>query len=349
LAREDLLGRVWRFRRSDGPVFAERVRLISDGAIAGHDGAFEAFWSLDGDTVVFHAANGLPTTRFATVDRRTDGHLTLAGDFLLAPELALRFVLESAPPHAPAPGTQRLAVAMGLAGRLDALLVLFNSIGKPFDGLDTRWEFYDLPRRLGLDHVRLAERIDPAHWYVDQAATICALLEPIIARGYRRIILAGLSSGGYASLLIGSMLGLRHPGIALDSFTINPQTGHAAAHRSFMASLPAAMPPAVMDDATFATIADHPHEIAALLRSAPAGATMRHHLFYDHDNPAERYYVDLVRDCQLVEPIPVHFGVGHMAGCIALMERAVVQDAIADALAADQAAASASRSVLRNR
>jgi hypothetical protein len=335
LSRADILGRVWRFRRSDGPVFADRVRLISDGAIAGHSGAFEAFWTLADDVVTFHALNGVPTTRFSDVARPDSGSLTLAGNFLIAPELALRFVLESAAPAPAVLPTQRLNIAMALGGATDALLVLFNSIGKPFDGLDTRWEFYDLPRRLALDHVRFAERIDPAHWYVDQAATICAMLEPIIARGYRRVILAGLSSGGYASLLIGTMLGIRHPGLTLDSFTINPQTGHAPAHRRIMVSLPAAIPPAVMDDATYSVIADRPHEIAALLQSSSGAQSARHHVFYDHDNAAERYYIDLLQGFANVTLHPSHFGVGHMSGCIALMERQVVHDAIANLLATD--------------
>ncbi|SIQ39750.1 hypothetical protein [Acidiphilium rubrum] len=350
ITHADLLGRTWQYRRSDGPVFAERVRLISDGAVAGHDGAFEALWTLEDGIVTFHASNGVATTRFTEVTRHDNGRIVIAGDFMLAPELELRFILDSMRASATAPpAPQRLNVAMSLGGSLDALLVLFNSIGRPFDGRDTRWEFYDLPRCLALDHVRFAERVDPARWYVDQADTICAMLAPIIRCGYRRVVLSGLSSGGFASLMIGTMLSQRHPELAVDSFTINPQTGHAPAHRAVMAGLPPAIPPAVMDDATYTAYAGRGDEISELLEALPRTARLTHHVFYDHDNPAERYYVDLIRRFDQVVATPYRFGVGHMSGCLALMERGVVHDAIMDMLAADQAAACASSSVFKNR
>ncbi|MCW8305533.1 hypothetical protein AruPA_00660 [Acidiphilium sp. PA] len=350
LTRADLLGRTWQFRRSDGPVFAERLRLISDGAIAGHNGAFEALWTLDDGIVTFHALNGVATTRFTDVARHDNGQIVLAGDFMMAPELKLRFVLDSVRGSTTAPpAPQRLNITMSLGGPRDALLILFNSIGRPFDGLDTRWEFYDLPRRLGLDHVRFAERTDPARWYVDQAGAICAMLTPIIERGYRRVFLAGLSSGGFASLLIGTMLARAFPQLVLDSFTINPQTGHAPTHRAVMADLPAAIPPAVMDEATYIALGHQANEIADLLEALPGTTRLTHHVFYDHDNPAERYYVDLIRRFHVVAPTAYRFGVGHLSGCLALMERGVVHDAITDMLAADQAAAGTSRSVFKNR
>jgi hypothetical protein len=224
---------------------------------------------------------------------------------------------------------------LGWGGGGEALLVLINSLGRPFDGFDTRWEFYDLPRRVACDFVRISERDDPAMWYIDKAGEICAILQSRIAGRYRRVMLAGMSSGGFASLLVGSMLAALCPDVSIETFTINPQTGHDPWHRAFMAGFPTGLPPALIGDAAFDAIADLPHEIAPLLDALPA-VRLTHRVFYDHGNPAERYYADLIRGRRGVELVPFHFGVGHMSGCLTLMERGVVQDAIADRLAADR-------------
>lgn len=273
------------------------------------------------------------TSLFSTVSRSVQGGLVLHGDFVAAPELAIQLVLESEPAANPPAGRQ-MHMLMGLGGASDTLLVLFNSLGRPFDGFDTRWEFYDLPRRIACDFVRIAERDDPAFWYIDKAEAISATLQTHIPNRYRRVMLAGMSSGGFASLMVATMLAQRFPALPIETFTINPQTGHDPRHRRFMETLPSAIPPALISNGAFAAIGHLPYEIAPLLDQVPA-ALSTHHVFYDHDNPAERYYVDLIRGRPGVRPVPYHFGVGHMSGCLAMMERGVVRDAIADRLAAD--------------
>jgi len=133
--RSDLLGRVWRFRRADGAVFADRARLISDGSVHGIDSEFEVLWRFEGGLFSFHTRDGVMTSLFATGRRTAAGGLVLQGDFVLAPELAVRLVLDSEP-VAPVVSSRRMHMLMGLGETGDTLLVLVNSLGRPFDGFD---------------------------------------------------------------------------------------------------------------------------------------------------------------------------------------------------------------------
>lgn len=333
LTKADLRHRVWQFRYRDGPMVAARLRLIGDGAIAGATGPFQALWTLDDGVLVFHTLDGTPTTRFNRGTAEPGGRIALEGDFSIAPDLGLSFGLESAlPPDYTPPPPQRLQVQMSLGSTDRPLLILFNSHGRAFTGLDTRWEFFNLPRAFGLDHIRIAERNDPAFWYVDQMPAICTLLETVLARGYPRLLLAGLSSGGYASMLAGELMTARLPDLRIDSFTINPQTGQDRNHRATVGKFDPGLIPVMMSDESFEAVCSMDHDIPALIRGNRQRDNIVHHIFYDHDNPAERYYVDQVRGLDGIRPVPFHFGVGHLWGCIGLMERGVVQDAIADTL-----------------
>ena len=78
-------------------MFADRARLISDGSVHGIDSEFEALWRFEGGSFSFHTRDGVTTSLFATGRRTAEGGLILQGDFVLAPELAVRLVLESEP------------------------------------------------------------------------------------------------------------------------------------------------------------------------------------------------------------------------------------------------------------
>ncbi|GEM_PF-3333328 len=54
----------WQFRRADGTVLAPEIRLLPNGAIAGYNHPNESRWGLEGDTLVFYAQDGTPSTRF---------------------------------------------------------------------------------------------------------------------------------------------------------------------------------------------------------------------------------------------------------------------------------------------
>ncbi len=72
--------KVWHFGRGDGTSLAERMRLLPNGAIAGSTHPNESRWRMEGETLVFCAANGTPTTRFEEVATE-HGRVILRGRF----------------------------------------------------------------------------------------------------------------------------------------------------------------------------------------------------------------------------------------------------------------------------
>jgi DUF1680 family protein len=81
---------LWDFGRvgSDGRVvrISPRVRLLPGGAIAGHAHPNESTWTLEGDTLVFRAADGAPSTRFTSITAE-HGRTVRSGQFLFDPSI----------------------------------------------------------------------------------------------------------------------------------------------------------------------------------------------------------------------------------------------------------------------
>jgi hypothetical protein len=80
--------KTWQFVRrvggGDESVIAERMRLLPDGRIDGYSHPNEARWGLEGDTLVFYAQDGRPSTRFPSIG--TDhGRMSHRGIFLFDP------------------------------------------------------------------------------------------------------------------------------------------------------------------------------------------------------------------------------------------------------------------------
>jgi hypothetical protein len=113
--------------------------------------------------------------------------------------------------------------------------------------------------------------------------------------------------------------------------TINPQTGHAPKHREAIEAM-TAYRPAVMTEVAYEMRDCEETEIDALAtrRANADGAphNIAHTIYYDAANPAEAYYVDLVKDLPGFNIRPHHFGIGHMSGCIAMYERRLVHEEV---------------------
>lgn len=322
--RNELHGSRWRMHHASGLTIIERL-LFLDGGLVWSNGDIACLWELGSDGLLIRTIDGQPSILFPgreAVGRALVGGKTGGGDRAL--DLRLSPISETSTSDP----SRNLHCSIVLGGASDTLLVLLNSINRPFDGKDTRWEFHALPHRLGIDHVRLAERADPPCWYVDKTVRIGRLLDGVVRQGTRQVIFCGLSSGGYGSLLFAEILGRAHPNIEVRSVTINPQTVHAAAHRRFMQSLPADMPPALISDASLARRDCPETEIDVLARARGQRGNVAHTIFYDSGNPAETYYVDRIRTLRGFDLRPFMFGVGHMSGCIALFERHLVQDEV---------------------
>lgn len=74
------INKFWQFSREDGHIIAEEILLLSDGTIGGYSHPNEARWGFEGDTVVFYAQDGTPTTRFTWLSMES-GRMILRGFF----------------------------------------------------------------------------------------------------------------------------------------------------------------------------------------------------------------------------------------------------------------------------
>jgi hypothetical protein len=80
LQLDDLLARQWRFRRGDGSVIADDLRLEAGGSIKNHFHENERSWSVSDGCLAFHNSDGAVTTRFTNATRTPLG-LVLSGEF----------------------------------------------------------------------------------------------------------------------------------------------------------------------------------------------------------------------------------------------------------------------------
>ena len=94
LAPETFAGRVWRFGREDGQVFARDLILHPGGRIGNFAADNEVGWRLEDGLVCFVNARGSVTTKFSSVQIRDDGSLFLRGRFRLATREDLWFFLD---------------------------------------------------------------------------------------------------------------------------------------------------------------------------------------------------------------------------------------------------------------
>jgi hypothetical protein len=329
LSAETLHGRPWRLIAGANTIVAAQLRFISDGCIWGHPSPLEARWGLHDAGLSLLAADGSETARFTELRHDEAGEPQLDGIFLRTPDLGLTYHLRPAHPPSPRRQTATLHSAVSLGGPSKILFVSFGSLKRGFVDNEARWEFYDLPLTLGLDHVRITESWSPDFmWYVDKTSRIRALLGAILATGYRMVIMCGISSGGYASLLMSELMCQEFPDVAFRSFTINPQTTHNESVRAELRSLMPAYIPALIRDEALA-LRDTPQtDIATIAHGATFRGNVQHHLFYDSGNPAELIYASQLDGLAGIHHHRHHFAVGHLSGCIALFEREVVHDAI---------------------
>jgi predicted esterase YcpF (UPF0227 family) len=318
----------WQLRYSHGQVIIETLIFLSDGLV--WDGAQVIWrWQYDKTSLaIFH----LDGTKFIEFIRRktADQPIALDGKMLPATANGPELVLSPAPEAAPLNDPNRdFNASVVLGNQSKTLLVIFNSAHRPYEGREYgpqwRWEFYELPEKIGVDHVRLAEGNQPLHWYTNKTKHILALLEGIIKTGYKQVVLCGMSSGGYASLWFAETLSRIFPGVMFRTSTINPQTGHAAEHRKFLEPMDVFRPALIANEALQQRDCEET-EIATLAaaRAKAKKTNISHTIYYDGSNQAEVYYVNLVAHFPGFTLKPEMFGVGHMSGCIAFYERRLV-------------------------
>lgn len=317
-----LIPPLWRFGREAGPEITSRLRFLPDGRILGSPSDNERFWRIEAAGLAILDKTKQSTTLFTT---RTPG----GGSFVLSGRY-LRLFEGREVVHTLKPNLDDLQVEARLRGFERPLFISFNSHGRPYASGDTRWEFFKLPAEHDLNHVRISEPIDPHFWYVNKTARVLRLLSPLIAACSGRIVLAGMSSGGYAALLYGELLTRLYPARRIRTVSINPQSALDVEHaRYFEQHIPREFWPAMIEQDALAQRDFALVDIRTLIGTEPhRRGDIRHVVHYDRGNPSEIYHVDRIAGLPGVDARPHDLGLGHADGIGAIVRSGAALDDI---------------------
>ena len=296
----------WRFCRGNGDLLAERMRFLPDGSILGAAHPNEHGWKIQtGDALHILSATGETTTIFDRID--------WIGP---APTLSGRFVQDQDLIHILTPNLEDMHVEIFQTKFRGGMLIIPTSRGRPFDGVTTRWELWHLPREAGIDHMRLAEHNDSKCWYTNKTIRIMQQLRVFVALGYRSFCFFGLSSGGYAALLLAELLAAEYPGLKISSVSINPQTrlGDEVPEHFALANISPLFWPELITSEDLSQRDIAVFNIADLIRNAARKSAVQHHVFHDAENPCEAYFIEQIDNLSGVMLHRYSHGLQHAAG-----------------------------------
>lgn len=311
--RETLVPPLWRFGRRGGDLISDRLRFLPDGRIGHSPNENERHWRLADGELHLLAADGRITTRFDRCQRH-GARIELSGRYqrtTAGPEII----------HTLTPNADDLHVEMNVRGLERTLLVTFGSVGRPYLGAQgTRWEFYKYPQQLDINLFRVAERTDPAFWYLNKTRRVLALLRGLVAENAGPVIAAGMSSGGFAAMLFAEMLSIEFPARPIRTVTVNPQTVHAPEHRRHLErTVDPRFLPAMIDDDALAQADTPVTSIPDLVTANMARrGDVRHAIHLDAGNAVEAYHASFVENLPGFTTRPQHLGVPHVEGIEAL-------------------------------
>lgn len=274
----------WRFRGDKGNIISDNLWLCEDGLIRGYTHENEYAWKVDEKGLNFLNIYGDITSRLGFLDIKGNrksfyGHLNddvnhhtlefLSGE-------GSNFLSE-------------LHTTAVFGNFTDTLLVIFNGAGTPYDGIDTRWEFYHLPYKLSLDFIRFSE-LSPIVWYLDKTYKIKNILGNII-RQYKNVIFVGASAGGFASMYFSEILASQFAEVQFHSYVINPQTTLSINHRRHIVErFEQPLRPVLPSDFVCFNKDAQIDDIETLLSNN--NDNVKHNIYYDCENPCEKFYVE---------------------------------------------------------
>lgn len=313
----------WRFRSNNGSIISTNFWLNGDGLIRGYSHENEYAWTVIEDELVFLNKNGEVTSKFGKLiikgDRKSFyGHLVSNTNHIHALEYLSgkdeEFLSE-------------LHCMTVLGNCQTTLMVFFNGAGTPYDGIDTRWEFYHLPYRLGVDFVRFSE-LSPVAWYLDKTKRIINILQNL-AVNYQNVVLVGASAGGFASIYFAEILAKTIQTVNFHSYVINPQTTLSYLGRRFVVEQwEQPLRPILPSDFVFANKDTELVDIADLLKNDVTN--VHHHVYYDSENPCENFYIDQIKYFARVQLKGMPVNSGHADSGIKIFESQVLQNALVD-------------------
>lgn len=313
----------WRFRSNNGSVISSNLWLGSDGLIRGYAHENEYAWQVIDDELSFLNQNGEITSRFGKLIKKGArksfyGYLSDNVNHIHALEYLSGKNSEF---------LSELHCTTVLGNSQKTLLVFFNGAGTPYDGVDTRWEFYHLPYRLGVDFVRFSE-LSPVVWYLDKTKQITNILQSL-ATSYENVVLVGASAGGFASMYFAEVLAKVVRDVKFYSYVINPQTTLSIDDRRVVVEKwEQPLRPVLPSDFVFANKDTNIVKISELLRDKIDNVA--HHIYYDSENPCENFYIEQVKNSNRVTSQGMPINGGHADSGIKIFESQVLQNALVD-------------------
>lgn len=324
----------WRFRSNNGSVISSNVWLCEDGLIHGYSHDNEYAWDVDVDGLIFLNKHGDITSRFNLPSWQSSteqSKLTKGG------RICLRGYLVDNPKHAhileylsgySSNFLSELHYTSVLSGEnSDILLVIFNGAGTPYDGIDTRWEFYHFPYQLGVDFIRFSE-LSPVAWYLDKTQSIYSILANVVKDEYQHVIFLGASAGGFASMYFAESLAQKMPHINCYTYVINPQTDIGKESRRLVVErFEQPLRPVLPSDFIFANKDTEIVNLKSFLEVKDI-ANMQHTVYFDSGNPCEQFYVKSIESPRVkLSGVPIYGG--HADSGIKIFESHVLQSDVA--------------------
>lgn len=313
----------WRFRSNNGSIISTNLWLCGDGLIRGYSHENEYAWAVSGDELVFLNKNGEITSVFGKLITKGNrksfyGHLANDSQYIHTLEYLSGkdgdFLSE-------------LHCTTVLGNCQTTLMVFFNGAGTPYDGMDTRWEFYHLPYRLGVDFIRFGES-SPVVWYLDKTEQIINILKGLVSN-YQNVVLVGASAGGFASIYFAEGLARIAPMTRFYSYVINPQTTLSYAGRRFVVeNWEQPLRPVLPSDFVYKNKDTELVDVADLLSTEITN--VQHHIYFDSENPCENFYVDQIKYSSRVQLKGMPINGGHADSGIKIFESQVLQNALVD-------------------
>lgn len=278
----------WRYRNDSNQIFSDNVWLCGDGTISGYDHPNERYWRVDHTGLGFYNEENVKTTDFSFLLNHGD-QFRFTGRFLLAQDKIHNHILEYIQGKDENFLSELYAVQHYNVShrKSDTLLLIFNSVGNLYNGIDTNWEFYNLPYRCGTDFIRFSESFP--NWYCDKKELIFKTLENLV-QNYRKIISVGMSAGGYAALIYSELLASKCNNTQFFTITLNPQTSLTVEdRRCIIENFKEPYRPAIPTD--YALKASELGDLDLNSFLVNQIKNLQHEIYYDSMNKCEQYFI----------------------------------------------------------
>lgn len=310
---EFIANKGWAYRSGKGEIWGHLFFGI-DGKIYHYNHPNESFWYIQDDRLYIMNQQKEITSISQIL---TGNHRMIELDFLAGGgkhylEWYVGKVLEP---------VKYLHLDVCFSNRSDVLLVTINSAAHEYNGYENKFEFHKLPYIYGVDYVRISQSA-PTRWYVDDFDKIKSIIH---LNEYKKIVIQGLSIGGFAALWLAENLARNNPHIQYESIAIQPLTSldmeflqYLRKHFSdgFRSKTPT--------DELLSHLSDDVQLDILKMLELPL-SNVRHYILYDRLNLAEKYSSERLQSNR-VSLIGLDLNVSHGQGSGQIANSTILTD-----------------------